>query len=127
MKAMRDEMAKDHASMVKEEKDDHEAYNELKGSKEEHLGIIMKTLADKEKRVGELAMSLSQDSDALDDAQEELRQGTLYLGTLQDACEQRRKDRDTRAKLRDDEIKAISEAIAILSNDEAMDTFRGVA
>merc|ERR1719329_673801 len=49
MKAMRDEMAKDHAEMVKEEQGDHEAYNELKSAKEEHLGVLMKTLADKEK------------------------------------------------------------------------------
>jgi uncharacterized small protein (DUF1192 family) len=127
MKAMRDEMAKDSAEMIKEEQNDLEAYNELKGSKEEHLGVIMKTLSDKEKRVGELALSISQDNDALEDAQQELDQGSRYLATLQGACEQRRKDRDARAKMRDDEIAAISEAIKILSDDAAMDTFRGVA
>jgi len=127
MKAMRDEMAKDHEEMVKEEQSDHEAYNELKASKEEHLGVIVKTLSDKEKRLGELALSISQDNDALEDAQGELDQGTRYLATLQEACEQRRKDRDARAKMRDDEIAAISEAVKILSDDEAMDTFRGVA
>jgi hypothetical protein len=127
MKAMRDEMDKDHKEMVKEEQADLEAYNELKASKTEQLGVLMKTLADKEKRVGDLAMSLSQDKDALEDAEEELRQGTKYLATLQEACEQRRKDRDVRAKMRDDEIAAISEAIKILSDDEAMDTFRGVS
>jgi DNA repair exonuclease SbcCD ATPase subunit len=127
MKAMRDEMAKDHKEMVEEEQNDNAAYNELKASKEEQLGVLMKTLADKEKRVGELAMSLSQDNDALEDAQEELDQGSRYLATLQEACEQRRKDRDMRAKMRDDEISAISEAVKILSDDEAMDTFRGVA
>merc|ERR1719313_890397 len=87
----------------------------------------MKTLAEKEKLIGDLAMSLSQDQDALEDAEEELRQGTRYLATLQEACEQRRKDRDARAKMRDDEIAAISEAVKILSDDSAMDTMRGVA
>eukprot|EP00746_Dinoflagellata_sp_MGD_P157317 gnl/MRDRNA2_/MRDRNA2_86179_c0_seq2.p1 gnl/MRDRNA2_/MRDRNA2_86179_c0~~gnl/MRDRNA2_/MRDRNA2_86179_c0_seq2.p1 ORF type:complete len:781 (+),score=244.18 gnl/MRDRNA2_/MRDRNA2_86179_c0_seq2:124-2466(+) len=127
MKAMRDEMDKDHKAMVKEEQDDNAAYNELKAAKEEHLGVVIKTIAEKEKRVGELAMSLSQNNDALEDAQDELTQGTKYLAMLQEACEQRRKDRDMRAKMRDDEIAAISEAVKILSDDSAMDTFRGVA
>jgi len=127
MKAMKDEMVKDNKAMNEEEVSDHEAFNELKAAKTEHLGVIMKTLAEKEKLIGDLAMSISQDSDALEDAEEELRQGTLYLATLQKACEQRRKDRDARAKMRDDEIAAISEAIKILTDDEAMDTFRGVS
>jgi hypothetical protein len=127
MKAMRDEMDKDHKAMVKEEQDDNAAYNELKAAKEEHLGVIIKTLADKEKLIGELAMSLSQNNDALEDAQDELTQGSKYLAMLQEACETRRKDRDVRAKMRNDEIAAISEAIKILSDDSAMDTFRGVA
>jgi len=127
MKAMKDEMVKDNKAMNEEEVSDHEAFNELKAAKTEHLGILMKTLAEKEKLIGDLAMSLSQDQDALEDAEEELRQGTKYLATLQEACEQRRKDRDARAKMRDDEIAAISEAIKILTDDEAMDTFRGVS
>jgi len=126
MKAMKDEMVKDNKDMNAEEVSDHEAFNELKAAKTEHLGVLMKTLAEKEKRVGDLAMSMSQDNNALEDAQEELRQGTKYLATLQEACEQRRKDRDMRAKMRDDEIAAISEAIKILTDDEAMDTMRSV-
>merc|ERR1719272_1332387 len=114
-------MKKDHAEMVKEETADREAYDELRKAKTEHLGVIVKTLSDKEKRVGELAMSMSQDRDSLEDAQEELDQGSRYLATLQGACEQRRKDRDARAKMRDDEIAAISEAVKILSDDSAMD------
>merc|ERR1719420_1191028 len=119
-------MVKDNKEMNAQEVSDREAFDELKAAKTEHLGVLMKTLAEKEKRVGDLAMSMSQDKDALEDAEEELRAGTKYLATLQEACEQRRKDRDVRAKMRDDEIAAISEAIKILTDDEAMDTMRSV-
>merc|ERR1719160_1704759 len=55
MKAMRDEMQKDLDESRKVEAEDAQSFGEMKESKEEHLGILMKTLSDKQKRSGELA------------------------------------------------------------------------
>merc|ERR1719261_2344117 len=84
----------------------------------------MKTLSEKQKRSGELALSISEDKDALEDANIELTNAQKYLASLKDACEQRRKDRDMRNKMRSDEIAAISEAIKILTDDDALETFK---
>jgi len=81
-------------------------------------------LSDKQKRSGELALSLSEDKDALEDQNTELDNATKYLAALMAACEQRRKDRDMRNKMRNDEIAAISEAIKILTDDDALETFK---
>jgi septal ring factor EnvC (AmiA/AmiB activator) len=122
LKAMRDEMAKDLKNMQKEEADALAAFNEMKASLVEHLGIVVKTIAEKEKLVGALTLSISQDSDALEDAQTELADATKYLSQLKETCAQKEKDRDLRAKTRSEEIAAISEAMEILSSDEAMET-----
>merc|ERR1719271_323529 len=124
MKAMRDEMAKDLEEARRIEQEDTNTFNEMKEQKETHLGVLMKTLSDKQKRSGELALSLSEDSDALEDANTELTNAQKYLASLQAACEQRKKDRDMRNKMRNDEIAAISEAIKILTDDDALETFK---
>merc|ERR1719388_535237 len=124
MKAMQDEMKSDLADMRKTETDDLNAFNDMKENKLDHLGNLMKMLSDKQKRSGELALSLSEDSDALEDTNTELEDATKYLAALQAACEQRRKDRDMRNKMRNDEIAAISEAIKILTDDDALEVFK---
>merc|ERR1719316_78497 len=96
----------------------------MKTNKEKHLKLLWETLMDKEKRVGEMALSLSQDKDALEDAETELENAQKYLKNLKSQCANREKTRDVRAKMRADEITAISEAINILSDDDALDAFK---
>merc|ERR1719316_1248948 len=96
MKAMQDEMKSDLADMRKTETDDLNAFNDMKQNKLDHLGNLMKMLSDKQKRSGELALSLSEDSDALEDTNTELEDATKYLAALVASCEQRRKDRNMR-------------------------------
>merc|ERR1719326_1257558 len=123
LKAMHDEMSKDLKNMQAEETDAHNAFNEMKAAQLKHLGVVVKTIAEKEKLVGELTLTISQDSDALEDAQTELEDATKYLKQLKATCAQKAADRDMCAKTRSDEIAAISEAITILSGDEQMETF----
>merc|ERR1719393_895058 len=96
----------------------------MKMNKEKHLKLLMETIMDKEKREGEMALSLSQDQDALEDAETELDNAQKYLKNLKSQCANREKTRDVRAKMRADEITAISEAINILSDDDALDAFK---
>merc|ERR1719183_371726 len=96
----------------------------MKKTKEAHLNTLMETLSDKQKRSGALALSLSEDKDALEDADDENADAIKYLASLKEQCEQRRKDRDMRNKMRNDEIAAISEAIKILNDDDALETFK---
>merc|ERR1719160_33483 len=123
LKAMRDEMAKDLKGMQTDEQNAAAAFAELKEGQLKHLGELMETISDKAKQSGELALSLSQDNDALDDAKTELSDGSKYLASLKSTCAQKEKDRDMRAKTRTEEIAAISEAMKILSGDAQMETF----
>merc|ERR1719498_637637 len=95
----------------------------MKAAKTEHLGVVSKTIMDKEKRVGELKLSLVHNRDALEDSQQELEQSTKYLATMQEQCAAMFKTKEMREKMRADEIAAIGEAIKILTDDDALDTF----
>ena len=123
LKAMKDEAAKDLASMQKEEQDALASFGDMKTAKTEHLGVVSKAIMDKEKRIGELKLSLVNNKDALEDSQKELEQSQKYLATMQEQCAAMFKTKEMREKMRADEIAAIGEAIKILTDDDALDTF----
>jgi len=121
LKSMKDEMQADYDAMSKDEHTAAVGYQEMKESKGKHLKLLAETVLDKEKREGETTLALAEDKDSLDDTNEELANAQKYLAQLQDACEKKRSQRDMRAKMRMDEITALSEAIEMLSSDDATD------
>merc|ERR1719161_2119822 len=75
-------------------------------------------------RAGELAVSVVQTKDALEDANEEAADTTKFLATLEKDCATKEKEIAERATLRAQEVTAISEAIGILNDDDALDVFK---
>merc|ERR1719316_1056679 len=110
--------------MTADEKSAAQGFADLKAAKEQEIQTAEEAIIAKEKRSGELALSISQHNGALDDAKDELSDAQTYLATLTKACDTKRKERDMRNKMRADEIAAVSEAIAILDEDESLDTFK---
>merc|ERR1719235_1823617 len=81
-------------------------------------------MADKIKRSGSLAVAITEDKDSLEDTNTELSNAQKYLASLNAQCAERRKFRDERAKMRNDEIVAVGEAMKILTEDDALETFK---
>merc|ERR1719191_2000012 len=123
LKSMKDEMAKDLAEMQEEDKNAHNSFNDLKAAKTEEISINEKSVIEKEKRIGELAVELSEGTHALEDAQEELANAQKFKATMKEQCASMEEQKAAREKARADEIKAISEAVTILNDDEALETF----
>merc|ERR1719217_1470708 len=105
-----------------EEHQAKEDFKEMKESKLEHIGVLEKTIADKKKRAGDLRLSIAQDHDALLDSETELLNNQNSLKNFASECAEKRKMKDMRAKMKADEITAVGEAIAILTEDTARDT-----
>jgi hypothetical protein len=124
LKSMKDEMQADHDEMSKDEHTAAVNYQDMKKTKGAHLKLLAETMLDKQKREGETTLSLAEDKDSLDDTSEELANAQKYLAQLQKACETKASQRDMRAKMRADEIMALSEAIDILSSDDATDAIK---
>jgi hypothetical protein len=124
MKSMHDEISADLADATKTEQTDAGAFFNMKESKKKHMHQTGEIIIDKTKRHGALALSLAQSKDALDDAQTEYDDATKYLAALTAQCDQKEADRVRRVQMRNDELKAISEAIHILGEDDALDNFK---
>merc|ERR1719161_1039489 len=75
-------------------------------------------------RAGELAVSVVQSKDALEDANEEAADTTKFLATLEKDCATKEGEMAERTKMRAMEVTAISEAIGILNDDDALDVFK---
>merc|ERR1719235_1398143 len=99
-------------------------FGQLKDAKEQEIKVAGEAITAKEKRTSELALSLVEDKNSLDDATDENADATKYLASLKEQCTTKMKERDMRKKMRTDEIAAISEAIKILSDDGALEVFK---
>jgi len=124
LKDMKDHMMADLKTMTADEQSAASGFSDLKAAKEQEITTATDAILAKEKRSGALALSISQNENGLDDAKDELADAQGYLSTLNEACEKKRKERDMRNKMRTDEIAALSEAVSILNEDDALDVFK---
>jgi len=126
LKNMKDEMEKDLADLQAEEKKDFEGFNDLKAAKTSEISINEKSVITKEKRLGALALEISEAKHALEDAEEEKANAENFKASMKEQCATVEKDKAMREKMRSEEIAAISEAVGILNDDDALETFSKV-
>lgn len=124
LKQMKEDMSKDLAELKDQEGQDAATFADLKSAKTAEIDVNEKAIISKDKRIGTLKLSLSEASHALEDAQEALANAQKLVANLKDECESRKKDLAMRQKMRAEEIVAISEAIKILNDDDALDVFK---
>merc|ERR1719159_563629 len=124
MKQMLEDMEKSSAEADADEAKAAAAFADLSGSKTKEISVATAAIETKTVRSGELAVSTVQAQNALDDAEEELADSQKMLATLKVQCVEKTKEFQTRSALRAQEVAAISEAIAILNDDDALDVFK---
>jgi len=107
----------------KDEQAAQKGYVELKASKEAEITAATES---KNKKAGELADTdekLANMKTDLDDTRAKLAADEQYLMMLKEKCEMTDKEWEERTKTRQLEMEAVSKALAILSSDDAHDTF----
>jgi len=124
LKAMKDEMEADLKDAIADEEKSVAGFNDLKASKEKEIEMATEAIESKMARAGELAVSVVQTKDALEDAEEEVADTQKFMATLEKECATKEKEMAERSKMRSMEISAISEAIGILNDDDALDVFK---
>merc|ERR1719262_8664 len=122
LKNMKDEMEKDLKEAQEEDASAHDGFNDLKAAKTEEAKLNEKAVVDKEKRIGAIALELSEGNHALEDAKEELENAEKFKATMKEQCASMAEQKAAREKARAEEIKAISEAVNILNDDDALET-----
>merc|ERR1719473_282903 len=127
LKQMKEEMESNLAGAEKDEAAAVEGFASLKSSKETEIEVATEAIETKTGRSGELAVSVVQTKDALEDATEEIANAGKYAEQLAAQCAEKEKEMAVRAKARAEEIAAIGEAIGILNDDDALDIFKKTA
>merc|ERR1719247_3345942 len=99
-------------------------FGDLKGSKEAEQKAATAAIETKQTRAGELAVSVVEVADDIEDTTEEVADSEKFAKTLETQCGVKEKEWAEREKLRNEEISAISDAIGILNDDDALDVFK---
>merc|ERR1719456_1845224 len=96
----------------------------MKASKEKEIEFADESIESKKERVGTLAVSVVQLKDAVEDTMKEAEAAKKFAATLDKQCAAKKKEWAERSKMRSEEIAAVGEAIAILTDDDALETFK---
>merc|ERR1719235_1608365 len=123
LKQMKETFETNLSSSQKEEMQAQAAYEDLKAAKEEEIKAGTEL---KDTKTQELADTDEKNVNAktdLEDTRNSLSADQKFLMNLKETCQMTDQEWEERQKSRAEEIKAVSEALAILSSDEAHDTF----
>merc|ERR1719387_1797760 len=99
-------------------------FADLKSSKELEIATATEAEKTKTSRQGELAVSVVQTQADIGDTEDELADGEKFLASLMKACPEQEKLFAANEKSRADEVSAISQAIEVLNDDDALDVFK---
>merc|ERR1719456_2140074 len=124
MKQMLESMQKASADADADEAKAAAGFADLTASKNKEIQVATGAIESKTVRTGELAVSIVQTKNALDDTEDELKDNEATLATLKVQCVEKTKEFQSRSAARAEEVAAISEAIAILNDDDALDVFK---
>merc|ERR1719364_578726 len=124
LKAMKDSMEASLKEAIADEDKAVAGFADLKASKEKEVEMATEAIETKTVRAGELAVSVVQTKDGAEDAAAEAAETEKFIATLESQCATKEKEWAERSKARATEVEAISEAISILNDDDALDVFK---
>merc|ERR1719305_568711 len=121
---MKDEMDKDLNGAISDEEKSAAGFAELSAAKKAEISAASSAIETKTQRSGELAVSVVTTADDIEDTTKELGDLQEFLANLASQCATKKSEWGARQQVRAEEIAAISEAIKILNDDDALDLFK---
>merc|ERR1719335_1595441 len=100
------------------------AFEEVAAAKKAGIAASSEAIESKTKRSGELAVSITTTADDIEDTTADLNETQAFLANLDAMCAEKKKEWAARSKMRAEEIAAVSEAIGVLNDDDALDLFK---
>jgi len=114
------------ANLVTSQNDEKNAKNEfgsLKSAQTRQLSAAKEQIDSNTAELSDTKVKLANGKDGLEDTRAALTADTAFLSNLKSKCAGMDQQWESRQKMRNDEMTAVSETIKILSDDEAHDTF----
>jgi DNA repair exonuclease SbcCD ATPase subunit len=123
LKQMKETFESNLSASQKEEMQNQAAYEDLKAAKEAEIKAGEDQKDTKTQELADTDQSLAQTKQDLEDTRNSLSADQKFLMNLKETCAMTDSEWEERQKARQEEIQACSEALAILSSDDAHDTF----
>jgi chromosome segregation ATPase len=111
------------SSSQKEEMQSQQAYDDLKAAKEAEIKAGTDQSDTKTQELADTDQKLAESKQDLDDTRMTMDADQTFLMNLKETCQMTDQEYEERTKTRQEEIQAVSQALAILSSDDAHDTF----
>merc|ERR1719506_1157433 len=124
LKAMKDEMDKALNGAVSDEEKAASGYEELAAAKKDEISAAGAAIESKTQRSGTLAVTITTTKGDIKDTTSEMDDTEAFLANLKVECAEKKKECATRCQIRAEEVAAISEAIKVLNDDDALDLFK---
>merc|ERR1719377_438859 len=117
-------MDKDLGGAISEEEAAAAGFEELKAAKSSEISAASEAIESKSVRTGELAVSVTTTADDIEDTTGEMKETQAFVANLASQCAAKKKEWAERCAMRAEEIAAVSQAIKILNDDDALDLFK---
>ena len=123
LKQMKETFETNLSASQKEEMAAQEMYEGVKAAKEAEIKAGTEQRDTKTQELADTDAKLADDKQNLEDTRNSLSADQKFLMNLKETCQMTDQEFEERTKTRAEETKAVSEALAILSSDDAHDTF----
>merc|ERR550537_1772504 len=107
----------------KDELANQKAYEDLKAAKEAEIAAAQAQIDTKTQELATTDEKLAQSKQDIEDTRNSLAADEKFLMNLKEKCQMTDQEWEERQKTRQEEMAAVSKALAILSSDDAHDTF----
>jgi hypothetical protein len=121
LKQMKESFETNLASSQKDETNAKATFDEMKASKNKEISSAQELIDSKKAELAETDEKNAQSKEDLEDTSATIAADTEFLANLKDKCDSATADYVARSKVRNEEIKAVAEAMDILNGDEARD------
>lgn len=123
LKQMRETFESNLTSSQRDELENQKAYEGLKAAKEAEIKAGQQQVDKKTGQLAEADENLAQSKEEIQDTKNSLSADEKFLMDLKEKCQMTDQEWEARQKKRQDEITAVSQALNVLSGDDAHDTF----
>jgi hypothetical protein len=123
MKQMLESFESNLSQSQKEEMESQKGYEDLKAAKEEEIAAGKDQIDKKTQELASTDEKLATNKEDLEDTTASLGADEKFLANLKEQCQSLDQEWEVRQKARQEEIEAVSKALAILTSDDAHDLF----
>jgi len=127
LKAMQEEMEGDLKSTNEAEAAAVQAFSDLSAAKGAEIAAATSAIESKTKRAGEVAVEIVQTQDDFEDTEADVAETQKFLADLGTQCAEKKASWSERQAMRAQEVAAVSQAIKVLNDDDALDLFKKAA